>query len=208
MASNQKAVQMAAAAAGAALAFLGFKKGGVIGSAFGVVGAGIAASSIATVAGVQTGIEAPREVRQSIEVKASPEEVFRLWSRFEEFPRFMHNIVDIKKTGEGAYHWTVEGPLGQSIEWDSRVTHKMPDRMIAWRSTTPGIENAGEVHIEGTARGTRVFVVMTYDQPVGPIGKVVALVTRVDPNSMVRRDLGRFKQLVESIETAHSDRLV
>jgi uncharacterized membrane protein len=206
MASNQKAVQMVAAAAGAALAFLGFKKGGVVGSAFGVVGAGIAASSIATVAGVQTGIEAPREVRQSIEVKASPEEVFRLWSSFEEFPRFMHNVVEIKKTAEGAYRWTVEGPLGQTVEWDSRLIHKMPGRMIAWRSTTPGIENAGEVHFESIAGGTRVFAVMTYDQPVGPIGKVVALVTGGDPDSMLRQDLGRFKRLVESIGTGRPER--
>jgi uncharacterized membrane protein len=204
MTTNQKAVQMVAAAAGAALAFFGFKKGGVVGSAFGVVGAGIAASSIATVAGVQTGIEAPREVRQAIEVKASPEEVFRVWSRFEGFPRFMHNVIEIKKTAEDTYHWAAEGSLGQSIEWDSRVTHKIPGRMIAWRSITPGLENAGEVHIEGSASGTRLFVVMTYDQPVGPIGKVVALVTGSDPVSMVRQDLDRFKRLVEAARSEQS----
>jgi uncharacterized membrane protein len=78
--------------------------------------------------------------------------------------------------------------------------------MIAWRSTTPGIENAGEVHFESIAGGTRVFAVMTYDQPVGPIGKVVALVTGGDPDSMLRQDLGRFKRLVESIGTGRPER--
>lgn len=203
MAINSKAAQMAAAATGAGLAFLGFKKGGVVGSAFGVVGAGIAASSIATVAGVQTRLDASREVRQSIEVMASPEELFRLWSRFEDFPRFMHNVIEVRKTGERSHHWKAEGPLGQSVEWDSQVTRMEPGRLIAWRSTTPGIENAGEVHFESAGRATRVFVVMTYDDPVGPIGRIFALITGNDPASIARQYLVGFKRLAERGDLSH-----
>ncbi len=206
MAGYPKAVQVASAAAGAALAFFGFKKGGVVGSTLGMVGAGIAASSIATVSGVQTQIETPREVRQSIEVNAAPEDVFRVWSRFEDFPRFMYNIIEVRKTGDRTYRWITEGPLGQSIEWDSEITQIVPGRLIAWRSTTAGIENAGEVHFESAGRVTRVYAVMTYDQPVGPIGKLVALATGSDPDSTLRQDLSRFKQLVESIGAAKANR--
>jgi uncharacterized membrane protein len=174
----------------------------VIGNAVGVVGASIAATGLANATGVSENLAARREVRQVVEVMASPDEAYRLWSRFEDFPRFMQNVIEVRKTADRAYHWIVAGPLSERIEWDAEVTEDDPGRLIAWRSTTADIENSGEVRFEPTERGTRVIVVMNYDQPAGPIGKVVAKFTGTDPQSMVREDLRRFKQLIEAGEIA------
>ncbi|HXG91383.1 MAG TPA: SRPBCC family protein [Blastocatellia bacterium] len=199
---NGKTMQVAAAAAGAALAYFGFRKGGVVGNAVGIVGTSIAASGIATAAGMTSHLSSSRDVRESIEVMASPEEAYRVWSRLEDFPRFMQNVVEVRKRADGIYHWVVEGPLGQRIEWDAEITADEPGRLIAWRSTTADVGNRGEVHFEPTSHGTRVYLVMRFDQPAGPIGKAVAKMTGSDPASIARADLRRFKQLIEAGEIA------
>jgi uncharacterized membrane protein len=199
MSSNSdKTIRVATTAAGAALAYYGFKKGGVAGTIVGVVGAGLATSSAAAVAGVAHA----REVREVVEVKASPTDAYNMWSCFENFPRFMQNVLEVRKTGERTWRWTVEGPLGKRLEWDAELTRSRPEKLIAWRSTTADVPNSGAVHFEPTPRGTRVFVVMTFGQPAGPIGALVAKVTGGDPRSMVRACLRRFKQLIEAVETA------
>ncbi|HKY06267.1 MAG TPA: SRPBCC family protein [Blastocatellia bacterium] len=198
MATNERVAQVAAAAAGAALAYYGFKKGGVTGTIVGVMGAGIATTTIATAAGAQVGPASQREVRQVVEVMASPEEAYKMWSRFEDFPRFMANVVEVRKTGANTWRWVAEGPLDDQIEWDSELTADRPGKIIAWRSTTPGVPNSGEVLFEPTEHGTRVLVVMRYGQAAGPIGALVDRVTGSGPESVVRQYLRRFKQLIEA----------
>ncbi|HXG67052.1 MAG TPA: SRPBCC family protein, partial [Blastocatellia bacterium] len=117
------------------------------------------------------------------------------------------NVSEVRKTGERTYHWVVEGPLGQRIEWDAEVTRSEPGRLIAWRSTTADVPNSGEVHFEPTRHGTRVMVVMQYGQPAGPIGALLAKVTGSDPQAMARQDMRRFKQLIEAGEIAQAPQL-
>ncbi|HKP87172.1 MAG TPA: SRPBCC family protein [Blastocatellia bacterium] len=202
MNDNDKTSHVVRAAAATALAAYGFKRGGVVGKAVGIIGAGISATELAAAAGVLPPASTPREVRQAIEVTASAEKAFEMWSRFECFPSFMQNVIEVVKKGPRQWHWVVEGPLGQRVEWDAEVTEIKPGKLIRWRSTSADIRNSGEVRFEPTQRGARVFVVMTFDQPVGPIGAVVTKVTRSDHQTMVRQDLLRFKQLIESGEMA------
>ncbi|HKS39296.1 MAG TPA: SRPBCC family protein [Blastocatellia bacterium] len=202
MSENDKKSHVVKAAAATALAAYGFKKGGIVGTTVGIVGASITATEIAAAAGVSIVPSTPREVRQAIEVMASPEEAYEMWSRFEAFPTFMQNVIEVRKTGDRTWHWVVEGPLGQRIEWDAEVTVNEPGKFIGWRSTTADVDNNGAVRFEPTEHGTRVFVFMTFNQPAGPIGAVVAKVTGSDPQKMVRQDLRRFKQLIEAGEIA------
>lgn len=201
MKANEKVLHVMRAFAATALATYGFKRGGIVGAAVGVVGAGLTATELAAAAGMPL-TTSPREVRETIEVKASPEQAYEVWSRFEEFPRFMNNVVEVRRTGRLTSHWTAEGPLGQRIEWEAETTADEPGEFIAWRSTTADINNSGEVHFERTARGTRVLVVMRFGHPIGPIGAVVAKVTNSDPQELVREDLRRFKRLIEGGEIA------
>lgn len=202
MNNNEKVMQVAAAAAGAALAYYGFRRGGVGGALMGVMGAGVATSRMAAAAGMPVGTSEPREVRQSVEVMATPEKAFAMWSRFEDFPRFMSNVREVRKVGENAWHWVVEGPLGRRVEWDAKLTASEPNRLIAWTSTSADVPNSGEVSFEPTSNGTRVMVKMSYGQPIGPIGILIEKVGGGDPDAMMRQDLRRFKQLMEAGETA------
>ena len=207
MSDNDKTSHVVKAAAATALAAYGFKRGGIVGTTVGIMGAGLTATELAAAAGASLTSSTPREVRQVIEVMASAHEAYEMWSRFESFPSFMQNVIEVRKTGERTSRWVVEGPLGQRFEWDAELTASQPGKLISWRSTTADVRNSGEVRFEPTARGTRIFVVMRFDQPVGPIGAVVAKVTGSDPEKMVREDLRRFKRLIETHGTARTVQL-
>jgi uncharacterized membrane protein len=49
-------------------------------------------------------------------------------------------------------------------------------------------------------RGTMVRLIMRYDPPGGIIGQGIARVLQREPNVQARRDLRRFKQLMETGE--------
>ena len=56
----------------------------------------------------------------------------------------------------------------------------------------------------GGGRGTWVSATILYDPPSGIIGKVVARMFQREPAIQARRDLRRFKQLMETGEIATS----
>ncbi|MCI0490629.1 MAG: SRPBCC family protein [Blastocatellia bacterium] len=198
MKSKDTAAQLIAAATGATLAYYGFKKGGVAGAIVGILGTGFAASTLAATTTMEA--DEPRAIRQSVEVMASPERAFEMWSRFEDFPRFMKHVSEVRKTGERAFHWVSESPLGRRAEWDLELTASHPARYIAWRSTTPGVSKSGEVYFEPTERGTQVFVVLRRGRLSGPLGVMVEKIESRSIESRLREDLLRFKQLIETGE--------
>lgn len=56
-------------------------------------------------------------------------------SIFENFPKFMRNVRDVKPTGvENEWHWTVRGPAGLSVGWNAVVTQQEPNKVLAWKT--------------------------------------------------------------------------
>src|SRR3954463_15260954 len=110
MANNDKATHVLKVAVATALAAYGFKRGGLVGTAIGIVGAGLGATEIAAVAGVPLAESAPIEVRETVDVRATPEAAYEIWSRFEGFPRFMRNVIEVRRTSANTWHWSIEGP--------------------------------------------------------------------------------------------------
>src|SRR5437764_4063271 len=96
-------------------------RGGVIGR---VGGAALLARAIsnldfATLVGMgepEDGIE----VHKTICVAAPVEQVFAFWSDYQNFPRFMSNVREVRVDGDRS-HWVVSGPAGMPVEWDAEV---------------------------------------------------------------------------------------
>src|SRR5712672_731483 len=74
------------------------------------------------------------QATKSIIVGAGVGEVFEAWSNFENFPSFMKNITSVEKRADGSTHWTMDGPLGKSVEGHAETTMFEPQKRIAWRS--------------------------------------------------------------------------
>src|SRR5262245_29058947 len=83
-----------------------------------------------------------------IVIGAPRAEVFRIWSAYENFPRFMSHVREVSDLGEGRSRWVVDGPAGFPISWDAVITRFEPNQVIAWKSVNSPIRNAGIIHFE------------------------------------------------------------
>jgi uncharacterized membrane protein len=138
------------------------------------------------------------DLRKTIHVGAPRHEVFAFFAAFENFPRFMSHVRAVRRTGEGRWHWVVDGPAGAATEWDAEVTAFEPDEVVAWR-TVPGarVESAGIVRFEDERDGTRLDVRLSYNPPAGAIGHALAVLLGADPKHRMDDDLLRLKSLLE-----------
>jgi len=132
-------------------------------------------------------------IEQSIDVHVPVHTAYNQWTQFEEFPRFMEGVEEIRQLDDKRLHWRANVG-GKEKEWDAVITEQIPDQRIAWKNTT-GAKNAGVVtfhHISD--KTTRVMLQLEYD-PKGIIENVGDAIGVV--SSRVKGDLERFKKYIE-----------
>lgn len=142
-------------------------------------------------------------IGRTVTIGRPRDELYREWRNFTRFPRFMKNVEDVVATGDGLSRWTIKAPAGTTVELVTRITDDQADRLIAWESTPDSqIATNGRVEFVDAApgRGTMVRLTMRYDPPGGTVGKGIAKLFQREPNIQARRDLRRFKQLMETGE--------
>jgi uncharacterized membrane protein len=138
--------------------------------------------------------------RKTITVDRPVSEVYRFWRNFENFPRFMRNLVSVTCDGP-RWRWIAKGPAGRNVEWDAELLEDIPDHLISWRSLEGSqVDNAGAVRFDSTSPGdgTVVRVDVNYRPPAGVFGAVVAKLFGRAPEQEVQGDLARFKEVVET----------
>lgn len=141
---------------------------------------------------------------RSVTINRPRDELFAYWRDFGNLATFMENIERIEVIDGTRSHWVVKAPAGATVEWDARVTHEVPGKEIGWQSEDGAdIPNSGKVEfIDAGERGTVVKATIAWDPPAGTIGKVIAKMFQREPLIEARRDLRRFKQLMETGEIA------
>jgi len=134
-------------------------------------------------------------------IAKSPDELFQFWRNFENLPRFMNHLKLVTCEGPTRSHWVAKGPAGMKVEWDAEIINEEPNRLISWRTVGEAdVDSAGTVMFVPAAdgRGTRVHVNLDYIPPAGRVGQAIAKIFGEDPAQLIRDDLRRFKQLMES----------
>ena len=141
-------------------------------------------------------------VDKTINVNAPPDVLYSLWSNFENFPKFMSNVLEVRNINDELSHWKVAGPAGIPVEWDAEITKVVPNELIAWKSVEGStVANAGYVLFERNEDGsTEVNVRISYNPPAGAIGHAVAKVFGADPKTEMDQDLMRMKSMLETGE--------
>jgi uncharacterized membrane protein len=143
-------------------------------------------------------------VGRAVTINRPRAELFAYFRDFTNLPTFMDNVERIDVLDAKRSHWVVKAPGGKTVEWDSVVTDEVEGEYIAWASE-PGadIDNSGRVDFrDAGARGTVVTATLLYDPPAGVVGKLIAKLFQREPAIQARRDLRRFKQLMETGEVA------
>jgi uncharacterized membrane protein len=69
--------------------------------------------------------------KKTITIDAPVEQVFGFWTAYENFPRFMSRVLEVRPTTrEGQSHWTVSGPAGVPVEFDAEVSAFVPNEVL------------------------------------------------------------------------------
>jgi uncharacterized membrane protein/gas vesicle protein len=138
------------------------------------------------------------DLEKTVFIDAAPEDVYDMWSNYENFPRFMSHVVEVRDLGRRRSHWVVRGPAGSEFEWNSVLTEQSRPHRLAWRSEPDAeIGQSGSVQFESHRGGTRVTVRMSYSPPAGALGHGIATLLGADPKRQMDDDLARMKALIE-----------
>ncbi|RST31877.1 SRPBCC family protein [Sphingomonas ginkgonis] len=144
-------------------------------------------------------------VGRTVTIGKPRQELYEFWRDFTRFPQFMDNVRTIEKLDEQRSRWTIEAPAGATVEVIARIVEDKPGERIVWQSEPDSqIETRGQVEFADAApgRGTFVRLLMNYEPPAGEIGRLVAKLMQREPNVQARRDLRRFKSLMETGEVS------
>jgi uncharacterized membrane protein len=132
-------------------------------------------------------------IEQSIEVAVPVRTAYNQWTQFEEFPRFMEGVEEVRQVDDTHLHWrTTVG--GREQEFDAQITEQRPDERIAWTSTQ-GRDQAGVVTFHRVDDGRTKIMLQLEAEPEGVVEKVgdaAGVLKR-----RVKGDLERFKELIE-----------
>ena len=132
-------------------------------------------------------------IERSIEVQAPLNEVYNQWTQFEEFPKFMSGVEEVRQISENRLFWRAKF-WGQREQWEAEIYEQIPDQRIAWKSVI-GAPNAGVVEFEALVPDrTRVVLSMSY-QPLGmaeQIADALGVISR-----RIEGDLRKFREFIE-----------
>lgn len=133
------------------------------------------------------------QIEESIELDVPVSTAYNQWTQFEEFPKFMEGVEEVRQMGDQRLHWKAE-VAGQSREWDARITEQEPDSRIAWTSED-GTENAGVVTFHKISSDKSKVMLQLDVNPQGFMENIA------DGMGFIKRraagDLVRFKEFIE-----------
>jgi uncharacterized membrane protein len=135
----------------------------------------------------------PRLIESSIEVAVPVSTAYNQWTQFEEFPRFMQGVEEVRQLDETRLHW-VASVSGRRAEWDAKILEQHPDRQISWISED-GRKTRGTVTFEQVGEN-RTIVRLSMGYQVEGFVEAVGSAAGLD-RRRIDGDLARFKELIE-----------
>lgn len=137
-------------------------------------------------------------------INAPRDAVFARFRDIAGWPEWAQNVERIDVGVNGILHFVSRNPSG-SVEWDGEITEESDDILLAIASV-PGsqvpITTRYEFRDAPAGRGTEIHAAIAYESPGGSLTRYAAKLTQREPGIQLRRDLKRFKSLVETGEIA------
>jgi uncharacterized membrane protein len=131
--------------------------------------------------------------QHSVDVQAPVRVAYNQWTQFEDFPKFMGGVEELRQITDDTLHWKVK-IAGVTREFDTVISEQTPDHRIAW-TTVDGPHHAGVVTFHRLDDDTtRVTLQMDYD-PQGFLENVGDKVGFVP--GQLKSDMERFKEFIE-----------
>ena len=132
-------------------------------------------------------------VDKTIEVEAPLTTAYNQWTQFEEYPRFMEGVKEVRQLDDARLHWVAEVG-GERKEWYARITRQVPDEELAWESEG-GAGNSGTIVFhpkDGNKTELQVHMEVEPEGMKEQLGSAIGV-----PDRKVEADLKRFKEFIE-----------
>jgi len=151
------------------------------------------------------------EIARSLTINKPRAEVYAYWRQLENLPRFMFHLKEVKQYDPKHSHWVAQvadGKLAKAlgtVEWDAQIVEEVENERLVWKSVEgASVDNAGEVRFIDAPgnQGTEVHATIQYRPPAGGLGSAVMKLFNPAFKEMIKQDLRRFKQLMETGEIA------
>lgn len=111
----------------------------------------------------------------SFTVDRPVEQVFAFCADFENFPRFIGALKEVRDTGDGRSHWCASTPSGGTIEWNATTTKFVTNSVIGWQSVADSpVETSGLLRFSPDGGSTCVRVAAHYRVCDGTIADALA----------------------------------
>jgi hypothetical protein len=132
-------------------------------------------------------------IQRWTDVAVPVDKAYQAWTQFEEFPKFMHRVLEVNKEDQNKIHWR-EKIWFSTREWDGEITERRKNDRIAWKSVS-GTQHSGVISFHKLDSNlTRVLVTLDF-VPSGILEKMASGMRFV--KRAVEADLARFKAYVE-----------
>jgi uncharacterized membrane protein len=137
-------------------------------------------------------------IQQSVDVAVPTKVAYDLWTRFEDWPTFMHRVESVDQVDDATLGISTK-VWGVNRSFEAEIVEQRPDQRIEW-NVKEGLSHTGVVTFHELApRLTRIEVTLDV-QPEGlleKMGRGMRFAKRA-----VRGDLHRFKAYAEVAEEA------
>jgi uncharacterized membrane protein len=143
-------------------------------------------------------------VTVTLAINSPPEKIYEFWRKLENLPRFMQNLESVRETGDRTSHWIAKAG-GMRMQWQSEIVDDQPNQFISWRTREGSeVNHCGSVRFDAASggRGTIVRVELYYGLPGGRVAQQAAKLFSAAPETVIKEDLRRLKQLIETGEVA------
>lgn len=145
----------------------------------------------------------PSETHATFLINCTPDRAYSMWRDFQNLPRFMAQLKQVRVLDDRRSEWTALGPMDREVRWTAEITGDSPNQHIAWRSLPDSdVQTSGSVSFrpDPQGRGTFIAAELQYKLPGGALTTALATAAGKHPEFLIRENLRRFKALIETGE--------
>ena len=132
---------------------------------------------------------------ETVDVAVPIDVAYNAWTRFEDFPQFLSNVMFVTQVSDTLTVWKVKvGGVERAFE--AQITEQHPDERIAWNTTGGQVDHAGVITFHRLSPGhTRLTVQLDWEATglLEHLGAVLGI-----DNRAIKHGLRNFKDYVES----------
>jgi uncharacterized membrane protein len=136
----------------------------------------------------------------SFVVRHPVEVVFGFCSDFENFPRLIGALREVRDYGDGRSHWCASTPSGGEIEWDTVTTKYVPNSVIAWQSVGhSSVRMTGVLRFIPEGRTTCIKVALDYQVLDGSMADAIVALATPSRGDELEADIRRLAVYLDGV---------